>query len=57
MEIIEDHLGAAPMAQRFSATFSPGRDPGDPGSSPALGSLHGACLSLCFCLLKEFIEN
>ena len=38
------------MAQRFSATFSPGRDPGDPESSPASGSLHGACFTLCLCL-------
>ena len=28
--------------------FSPGRDPGGPGSSPTLGSLHGACFSLRF---------
>ena len=27
-----------------------GRDPGDLGSSPTLGSLHGACFSLCLCL-------
>ena len=25
---------AARVAQQFSATFSPGRDPGDPGLSP-----------------------
>ena len=37
---------AAPVAQRFSATFSWGCDPGDPGSSPTSGSLHGACPSL-----------
>ena len=40
------------MAQGFSAPFSPGCDPEDPGWSPTLGSLHGACfvsasLSLC----------
>ena len=40
---------ASRVAQRFSA-FSPGRDPGDPGSSPTSGSLHGACLSFCLCL-------
>ena len=40
---------AAPVAQRFSATFGPGYDPGDPGSSPTSGSLHGACFSLCLC--------
>ena len=30
-------LGAARVAQWFSAAFSPGPDPGDPGSSPMLG--------------------
>ena len=30
--------------------FSPGPDPGVPGSSPTSGSLHGACFSLCLCL-------
>ena len=38
---------AARVAQRFSATFGSGRDPGVPGSSPTSGSLHGACFSLC----------
>ena len=28
-------IGAARVAQWFSAAFSPGRDPGDPGSSLA----------------------
>ena len=37
---------ATPVAQRFSAAYSPGRDPGDPGSSPTSGSLRGACFSL-----------
>ena len=32
----------APVAQWFSAAFSPRHDPGDPGLSPTLGSLHGA---------------
>ena len=41
---------AAPVAQRFSAASALGYDPGDPGSSPASGSLHGACFSLCLCL-------
>ena len=41
---------AAWVAQQFSATFGPGGDPGDPGWSPALGSLHGACFSLCLSL-------
>ena len=38
------------MAQRFGTAFSPGYDPGDQGSSPMSGSLHGACFSLCLCL-------
>ena len=42
-------IRAARVAQRFSAVFSLGRDPGDLGSSPMSGSLHGACLSLCLC--------
>ena len=37
---------AARVAPRFSATFSPGPDSGDPGSRPTLGSLRGACFSL-----------
>ena len=41
---------AAWVAQRFSAAFSPGYDPRDLGSSPTLGSLHGACFSLCLYL-------
>ena len=41
---------AAGVAQRFSATFSPGGDTGDPRSSPTSGSLHGACFSLWLCL-------
>ncbi|CAD7677426.1 unnamed protein product [Nyctereutes procyonoides] len=49
-KILKPQEGAAWMAQQFSAAFSPGRDPGDPGSSPALGSLRGACFSLCLCL-------
>ena len=43
-------LQAAQVARRFSATFSPGRDPGVPGLSPTSGSLQGACFSLCLCL-------
>ena len=38
------------VAQQFSTTFSPGHDPGDLGLSPTLGSLQGACFSLCLCL-------
>ena len=30
--------------------FSPGCDPGVPGSSPKWGSLYGACFSLLLCL-------
>ena len=30
--------------------LSPEHDPGDPGSSPVLGSLHEACFSLCLSL-------
>ena len=43
-------MGAAQVAQRFSATFGPGHDLGDLGSSPTSGSLHEACFSLCLCL-------
>ena len=42
--------GAARVAQRFSATFSPEGDLGDPGLSPTSGCLCGACFSLCLCL-------
>ena len=35
----QDHCpGAARVAQQFSTTFSPGRDPGDSGSNPTSGS-------------------
>ena len=37
------------VAQRFSTALSPGRDPGDLGSTATSGSLHGAC-SFCLCL-------
>ena len=40
---------AAQVAQWFSAAFSPGPDPGVLGLSPASGSLHEACFSLCLC--------
>ena len=46
----ETLMRAAWGTQRFSATFGPECDPGDPGSSPTSGSLHGACFSLCLCL-------
>ena len=45
----KEKLGSL-VAQRFSAAFGPGCDPGDPGLSPTSGSLHGACFSLCLCL-------
>ena len=32
------------------SAFGPERDPGVLGWSPMLGSLHGACFSLCLCL-------
>ncbi|CAD7689108.1 unnamed protein product [Nyctereutes procyonoides] len=35
------------VAQQFSAIFGPGHYLGDPGSSPASGSLRGACFSIC----------
>uniref|UniRef100_A0A8I3PVD7 Leucine, glutamate and lysine rich 1 n=2 Tax=Canis lupus familiaris TaxID=9615 RepID=A0A8I3PVD7_CANLF len=37
------------LSGRASA-FRPGHGPGVLGSSPALGSLHGACFSFCLCL-------
>ena len=40
----------AQVAQWFGAAFSPRCGPGDLGSSPTSGSLHGACFSLCLCL-------
>ena len=42
----KDWLRAALVVQRFSAACSPGRDPGDPGSSPTSGSLSVWCLLL-----------
>ena len=48
--IQDNWLGAARVAQQFSTAFHLGCDPGDPGSSPTSGSLHGACFSLCLCL-------
>ena len=48
-QILCKKVGAARVAQPFSANFGLGPDPGDPGSSPASGSLHGACFSLYLC--------
>ena len=39
----------AQVAQRFSTAFSLGCDPKDLGLIPTLGSLYGACISLCLC--------
>ena len=50
MEKFKVGLGAALVAQQFSATCSLGCDPGDPGWSPTPGFLYGACFSLCLCL-------
>ena len=50
IQLWKSSTGAAPVVQRFSAACRSGRDPGDPGSSPTSGSLHGACFSLCLCL-------
>ena len=38
------NVGAARVAQWFSAAFSPEPDPRDLGSSPTLGSLHASLL-------------
>ena len=55
--ILKEVFGDAWVAQWFSATFSPGCDPGDQGSSPMSGSLHRACvsasLSLSLCLMNK----
>ena len=41
---------ATPVVQRFSATFGPGRDPGDPGMEPVSPS---ASLSLSLSLINK----
>ena len=47
-------LGIPGWLSGLAPAFSPGHDPGVLESSPALGSLHGACfsfcVSLCLCL-------
>ena len=45
------------VAQRFSAAYGPGSDPGDPESSPTSGSLHGACLCLCLSLSVSLMNK
>ena len=47
VSFLKKDFRAAWVTQRYSATFSLGRDPGDLESSPTLGSLHGACFSFC----------
>ena len=44
------HLGAPGWFSGWASAFGSVRDPGVLGSSPALGSLWGACFSLCRCL-------
>lgn len=48
---LKSGIGAARVAQQFSAAFSPGCGPGDPGSSATSGSLHGN--RACFKKKKE----
>ena len=43
-------LGIPGWLSGLAPAFDAGPDPGVPGSSPTLGSLHGACFSLCLCL-------
>ena len=45
-----DPWGIPGWLRGLAPAFSPGHDPGDLGSSPTSGSLHGACFSLCLCL-------
>ena len=49
------------MALQLRSASSPGCDPGDPGSSPTLGSLHEACFSLLVSLplniCVSFVNN
>ena len=47
------HTGTSWWLSCSAPAFGSGRDPGDPGSSPASGSPHGACFSLCLCLSHE----
>ena len=44
-----DFLGD-PWGAQWVTAFGLGRDSGVLESSPTLGSLHGACFSLCLCL-------
>ena len=47
---ISDERGFPGWLSSLVPAFSLGRDPGVLESGPALGSLHGACFSLCLCL-------
>ena len=51
-DFIEHNSRAAPVAQRFSAAFSPGPDPGPPGSLGVEPASPSGCVSasLCVCL-------
>ena len=45
MQVENLNEGIPGWLRGLAPAFSPGCDPGDPGLSPATGSLHGACLS------------
>ena len=49
-KIYKELIGIPGWRSGLVPAFGPGRDPGDPGSNPTSGSLHGACFSLCLCL-------
>ena len=52
VELLKEHnlMGIPRCLSGLAPAFGPGYDPGVLGSSPALGSLHGACFSLCLSL-------
>ena len=43
-------IGMPEWLSSWAYAFGSGHDPGVLGLSPASGSLHGACLSLCLCI-------
>ena len=50
--IVRKHfLGAPQWLSGWASAFDSGCGPGVLGLSPTLGSLHGACFSLCLSLL------
>ena len=49
----ENITGIPGWLSGLAPAFSSGCDPGDPGSSPTSGSLHGACFSLSLCVSHE----